>query len=500
MIVRQKNAADVANMNEQDAIADATNMNEQNTEADVINEVAVPQDTEQTIAPPQHLTIGTMRTCNCIPSHMNCMNAKEWMKSQIGLWEFFYEKRDIRDKKKHPAVFPISLARKCIDLFSHQGELIIDPFMGSGTTLLAARDAGRNAVGFDIHPDYIALTQDRLAQQTLFGNTQQIPVLADARNIAQYLNEESITCIVTSPPYANLLNRERKNKSMRGDLRKNDQYNKIEQYSQRTEDLGTLQLEDYAVAMAEIFGRILPLMKRKGHVVINVPDMWWENKRITIHIAVIEAMRSVGFELRNTIIWNRNNIVNNVGIFGWPNNYITMGTTFEYILDFWRPPVALHQTHTGEIIPDENVIEFTTTQMPEHIKPKKTRKRKEPKPNVPEVSGEDNFWRPDMDTETGSADIVEEVLNHRPSLNNPVTGPLFSRLPSNPETYPIVPTTLSSDPETGPLTPRKTRKRKQTTNSSGKKQKAIGQEVPLETLGNASIDGKNTTDTNRDAE
>jgi len=65
--------------------------------------------------------------------------------------------------------------------------------------------------------------------------------------------------------------------------------------------------------------------------------MWWENERITIHIAVINALRSVGYELRNTIIWNRLNIVNKVGIFGWPSNYITMGTTFEYILDFWRP-------------------------------------------------------------------------------------------------------------------------------------------------------------------
>ena len=89
--------------------------------------------------------------------------------------------------------------------------------------------------------------------------------------------------------------------------------------------------------MAKIFQGILPLMRKKGHCVINVPDMWWENQRITIHVAVIEALRSAGYELRNTIIWDRTNIVNNIGIFGWPSNYITMGTTFEYLLDFWRP-------------------------------------------------------------------------------------------------------------------------------------------------------------------
>ncbi len=324
------------------------------------------QEVKSIPSPSQKLEIGTHRICECEPSHINCLNAKEWMKSQLGVWEFNYEKRDIRDKNKHPATYPISLARKCLELFSHKGELVVDPFMGSGTTLLAARDASRNAVGFDIHPDYVALTQERLAQNNLFGNTQQIPILDDARNIARYLDEESITCIVTSPPYANLLNRERHNKSMRGDLRKNDQYKKVEQYSQRAEDLGTLYLDEYATAIAGIFGGILPLMKKKGHVVINVPDMWWENKRITIHVAVIEALRSVGYELRNTIIWNRMNIVNNVGIFGWPNNYITMGTTFEYLLDFWRPPVSGHQTQAGDVILDET----------EHIKPKTTKGRK----------------------------------------------------------------------------------------------------------------------------
>jgi hypothetical protein len=48
-------------------------------------------------------------------------------------------------------------------------------------------------------------------------------------------------------------------------------------------------------------------------------------------------MEKVGYELRNIIIWDKRNLVNNVGIFGYPSNYITLSTTFEYILDFWRP-------------------------------------------------------------------------------------------------------------------------------------------------------------------
>lgn len=282
------------------------------------------------------IAIRSQRTCSCPSGHLNCLSAKEWLKSQIGVWQFFYESRDIRDKNVHPATFPIALAKKVISLFTHEGELVLDPFVGSGTTLVAAQDLNRNAVGFDLQEKYIELCVKRLASNNLFNHAQQIAVQDDAFNIAEYLEPDSVSLIWTSPPYANLLNRKRKNKSRRE--RKNEQLHKVEQYSQDPRDLGTMALEDYTQAMGDIFERLLPLLRIKGHCVINVPDMWWENERITIHVALINELRQRGFELRNTIIWDRTNIVNRIGIFGYPSNYITMGTTFEYLLDFWRPP------------------------------------------------------------------------------------------------------------------------------------------------------------------
>jgi len=270
------------------------------------------------------------------PTHINCLTPREWLKNQLGVWQFNYEARDIRDKSVHPATFPISLAQKVIKLFSHEGELVLDPFVGSGTTLVAARDLNRNAIGFDLKEEYVELCEQRLAQTSLFGGTKQLAVNDDARFANQYLEPETVSLIWTSPPYANLLNRERKNKSRR--KRKNEQLGKIEQYSQDPRDLGILSLDSYSDAMGDIFGALLPLLRPKGHCVINVPDMWWENERITIHVSLIEELRKRGYELRNIIIWDRTNIVNQIGIFGWPSNYITMGVTFEYLLDFWRPP------------------------------------------------------------------------------------------------------------------------------------------------------------------
>jgi len=137
----------------------------------------VTKSTSATIDPPQmklptailegskfsskKLAIGNKRTCQCGPTHINCMTAKEWMKSQLGVWQFYYEGRDIRDKTLHPATFPISLAKKIIELFSHQGELVLDPFVGSGTTLIAANELNRNSVGFDLQTSYVELMGNR---------------------------------------------------------------------------------------------------------------------------------------------------------------------------------------------------------------------------------------------------------------------------------------------------------------------------------------------------
>lgn len=191
-------------------------------------------------------------------------------------------------------------------------------------------------MGFDLQEKYIDLCVKRLESNNLFNHSQQIAIHDDALHIPQYLEPNSVSLIWTSPPYANLLNRKRKNKSRRD--RENDQLDKVEQYSQDPRDLGTMDINQYASAMGEIYEKLLPLLHPKGHCVINVPDMWWENERITIHVSLINELRLRGFELRNTIIWDRTNIVNNIGIFGYPSNYITMGTTFEYLLDFWRPP------------------------------------------------------------------------------------------------------------------------------------------------------------------
>jgi site-specific DNA-methyltransferase (adenine-specific) len=62
----------------------------------------------------------------------------------------------------HPAPFPEELPRRLIELYSFKGDLILDPFAGSGTTCVAALNAGRHFVAYEIHPDYFSLAEKRI--------------------------------------------------------------------------------------------------------------------------------------------------------------------------------------------------------------------------------------------------------------------------------------------------------------------------------------------------
>ncbi len=75
--------------------------------------------------------------------------------------------------KAHPAPFPLELASRLVQMFSFVGDTVLDPFCGSGTTMLAAMKAGRNSVGVEIDPVYCRMIMRRLEKElTLFGSAE----------------------------------------------------------------------------------------------------------------------------------------------------------------------------------------------------------------------------------------------------------------------------------------------------------------------------------------
>ena len=84
---------------------------------------------------------------------------QEFMDWTNGLWTFNGESRK---RAGHPAPFPVELPRRCIKLFSFVGDTVLDPFMGSGTTLLAAEETGRRGIGIELERRYCESARARL--------------------------------------------------------------------------------------------------------------------------------------------------------------------------------------------------------------------------------------------------------------------------------------------------------------------------------------------------
>jgi site-specific DNA-methyltransferase (adenine-specific) len=81
----------------------------------------------------------------------------EWTR---GRWQIQWQKHD-----GHPAPFPIALPMRCLKLFGHEGDIVLDPFIGSGTTAIACIRTKRNYIGMEISETYVTLARERIENE-----------------------------------------------------------------------------------------------------------------------------------------------------------------------------------------------------------------------------------------------------------------------------------------------------------------------------------------------
>jgi modification methylase len=98
----------------------------------------------------------------------SCLTDKEWNQYFTGHWNFPGERQN-----KHLAVFPEELPKRLIKMFSFVGDTVLDPFLGSGTTTLAARNLQRNSIGYEINEEFLPVIKEKLGlkQNTIFKDS-----------------------------------------------------------------------------------------------------------------------------------------------------------------------------------------------------------------------------------------------------------------------------------------------------------------------------------------
>jgi site-specific DNA-methyltransferase (adenine-specific) len=84
------------------------------------------------------------------------------MEATLDIWDIPSESAQ---RARHPAPFPVGLPLRLINLYTYEGDLVLDPFMGSGTTLVAAIKRGRRPVGYDLEAEYVDIARERVAAE-----------------------------------------------------------------------------------------------------------------------------------------------------------------------------------------------------------------------------------------------------------------------------------------------------------------------------------------------
>lgn len=254
---------------------------------------------------------------------LNDLTGKDWLKLTKSVW---VSERCAEDKDafEHPAPFLIKDIRKLISLFTKKDMIVLDPFMGSGTTLIASTLENRKAIGIDLSRKYCKLAEKRLKKLKLKG--YKIIKGNSLKKISKL--KTKIDYCVTSPPYHNIL----RNKG--GGIRKDGSQRRqgVEYYSEDPEDVGNQK--DYK-SFIELFGKIMKEVYKKlndkKYCSIIISDFTVNKKETNAHGHIIHLMQKIGFEFNGSVVLMQNS--KPLYPFGYPYAY-KINHHHQYILNF----------------------------------------------------------------------------------------------------------------------------------------------------------------------
>jgi DNA modification methylase len=224
-------------------------------------------------------------------------------------------------------MFPAMLVQRVIQSFTRAGSRrILDPFCGSGSTLLAARQEGGYGIGFEVSPDYVALAQSRLPTDAGDYELHQ----ASADRIPSILPAASIDLCVTSPPYWDILSQRRTadQKAIRDYEPGDGDLSRIDDYQAFVELLGV------------VFDGVFTVLRPGAYCVVNVMDLRKKDRFYPLHSDLAERLSPRGggrFIYDDLIIWDRRGDYNNLRPLGYPAVF-RINKVQEYFLIFRKPP------------------------------------------------------------------------------------------------------------------------------------------------------------------
>lgn len=232
---------------------------------------------------------------------LNDLTGKEWLLLTKSYWETEPSALD-KTAYSHPAPFMVKDIQKLISLFTKRGMTVLDPFVGSGTTLIACNECGRDGIGIDLNPDYEKLFRSRIEEKSIDVCVDLKYLVGDSLKVLDEIGE--VDYIVTSPPYFNILRNDSKGiRNNSGKLYRMSAREGIEFYSNSSEDIGNFdQYEDFLMALGEILKKCYEHLKPKKYATIIMSDFTVNKKERGVQGDIISMMEQIGFEFSGTTV------------------------------------------------------------------------------------------------------------------------------------------------------------------------------------------------------
>lgn len=238
---------------------------------------------------------------------LNDLTGKEWLKLTKS---FFLSEKCADDKAAfgHPAPFLIKDIEKMISLFTKKGMKVLDPFMGSGTTAIAAYNLGRKSIGIDLSSKYKQLAESRFIKKGMKENIDYEYILGDSLEALKDI--DPVDYIITSPPYHNILKNNskglRKDASEKG-FRSGSRLG-VEYYSEDERDLGNQQsFGEFLELFRKIMFNAYNKLNNKKYCSIVISDFTVDKKEVCVQSDIVNLMTKIGFEFVGTMVLLQDN-------------------------------------------------------------------------------------------------------------------------------------------------------------------------------------------------
>lgn len=134
------------------------------------------------------------------------LTEKEWLEYTQQVWEIPSPNKSDSAYGQHPSIMPAEIAKRLVKLFTFEGDTVLDPFAGSGTTLKVAQELKRKWVGYEIYKNYGEVIEEKLKESQMKPGLKFNQVYnLDVFKFLDSLEEESIDLVIIDPPITDLM-------------------------------------------------------------------------------------------------------------------------------------------------------------------------------------------------------------------------------------------------------------------------------------------------------